>query len=66
MVKKPTFSPDDILRIGNLFAHGLDTWQIARQMRVPEHDIYNHLGLARARYKMQAERRCAPAEASPF
>lgn len=65
-MKKQTFSPDDVLRIGNLFAQGLDTWQIARQMRVPECDVYNHLGLARARHKMQVERRRAPAEASPF
>jgi len=55
--KAPVFSPGELLTIGNLFAQGLDTWQIAREMRVPESDVANSLGQARAALKRSLEKR---------
>lgn len=52
----PVFAPGELLRIGRLFAQGLDTWQISREMRVPESDVANSLGLARAALKRSLEK----------
>jgi hypothetical protein len=60
--RAPVFSPGELLTIGNLFAQGLDTWQIARRMSVPEHDVANCLGVARAHRRREMARRAAPAE----
>lgn len=53
--KALVFSPGELVTIGRMFAQGLDTWQIARKMRVPESVVANHLGLARAAHKRSLE-----------
>jgi DNA-binding NarL/FixJ family response regulator len=49
-------SPADLVRIGGMFARGMDTKDIASAIKVTEATVYNHLPMARAARKRELER----------
>jgi hypothetical protein len=50
-------SPADLIRIGGMFAHGMDTRDIASAMKVREATVYNHLAMARAAWVRSCSRK---------
>jgi DNA-binding NarL/FixJ family response regulator len=49
-------SPADLVRIGAMFARGMDTRDIASALRLSEATVYNHLPMARTARKRELER----------
>jgi hypothetical protein len=49
-------SPADLVRIGGMFARGIDTKDIASELHLPEATVYNHLPMARAARRRELER----------
>ena len=57
-------SPADLIRIGGMFASGMDTRDIASAMKVTEATVYNHLAMARAAWLRHCSRKLVSQEES--